>query len=655
MQQQPPLLPPSYSTPPPPSTRKGNNNNNNRGQPPYYHQQGRPSFNNNAQSGGVGASSSDTTNNINLFHQQYQQSTQAGAAAASALTATLLNQHQAPQPSGGDHNGGSVPWYSSYQPPSVDQRLAVSRAMAAGMHGGSVGAASMANGGVGGNGGSTPGAGATQPGMFNTPNLPFYTAPRQQQGQSYQQKPLRHHNASNPYQRHQPNHRNQRGKGRGGGSSGSGRGGFKGSNQNRTQQQQSKSEEGSTGTGGDSVKTSSEDATSTTGLRCVACNITFNNEPAMKTHLAAHVKCPDCSFTASPGHVSNHRKTAHGPNSKPSANTETSSATSKTASQSTSQTKEHEDDDEEDDGSEDEEAVYLRNKATQAQPKSTSKYGIATPSLAMYERHPLTPTFKTEEDIKNWIAERRKNWPTAENIQRKEEERQEMIAKGQIPPGDAQAGNNKKNATRQQRQQLGKKRANESQTDPKNDADQTTAAKKPKTDAADATARSGSGLVAYASSSDEQSEAEDESKSQAQDQPQALEAGESDNEDMDPVRDAVTSKDPTSMGKILLPGDRPVNRRHCKYFARGKCTRGDKCTFIHDPSMVKNTPIPSKKKETFRNRKSLLEMLLASEIKEEKNKLLEALRYIVENNFFDKIEPIGPLVQEIKPPSTVSQ
>jgi hypothetical protein len=38
---------------------------------------------------------------------------------------------------------------------------------------------------------------------------------------------------------------------------------------------------------------------------------------------------------------------------------------------------------------------------------------------------------------------------------------------------------------------------------------------------------------------------------------------------------------------------------------------------------------------------------LSGEIKDEKNKLLEAMRYIVENNFFDKQEPSGTLVEEV--------
>ncbi|KAF9973818.1 hypothetical protein BGZ73_002928 [Actinomortierella ambigua] len=600
-------------------------------------------------------------------------STQAGAAAASALTATLLQQQPVSgTPSRAAHANG-VPWYSSYQTPSGDQRLAVSRAMATGMHDSGAGAAASITGGAG-----VPGSIGTLPGLANIPHLPFHTTARQ--SWNHQQNNTNNH--AHPYRHPHNNNRNQRGNGktRGGG----GRGGSKAPHLRRTQPQQQQQDKN----GGDGEVTKAEAAPSEEGapspsaaLHCSACNITFNNEPAMKTHLAAHIKCPDCSFTASPGHVSNHRKTVHGPASSkasaaPTQEDNASSMASSKASSLTAATQhdrvgagaaggggENDDDDDEEDD-EDEESAYLKKKAqssaSAASSKAASKYSVATPSLAMYERHPLTPTFKTEEDIKNWIAERRKHWPSAENVKRKEEERQEMIAKGQIVPGDARGG--KKNQTRQQKQQQqhhGKKRPNDRPAE----GAQETGIKKAKTeegDAASSSLTSTSGLVAYASStSDDDEEENEDDKAEKKEttllpplsSAAALDEGESDNEDMDPVRDAITSKDPSSMGKIRLPSDRPVNTRHCKYFARGKCTRGDKCTFIHDASMVKKAPVASNKKETFRTRKSLLEMLLSSEIKDEKNKLLEALRYIVENNFFDKAEPAGPLVQEVPPSS----
>lgn len=78
----------------------------------------------------------------------------------------------------------------------------------------------------------------------------------------------------------------------------------------------------------------------------------------------------------------------------------------------------------------------------------------------------------------------------------------------------------------------------------------------------------------------------------------------SDSEDdiMDPEKDAVSSKDPSAMGKILLPEDRP--KRRCKYFAMGKCNKGDQCNFSHEkPEQKPKQPKPA---PTFKKRPNLL-------------------------------------------------
>lgn len=68
-------------------------------------------------------------------------------------------------------------------------------------------------------------------------------------------------------------------------------------------------------------------------------------------------------------------------------------------------------------------------------------------------------------------------------------------------------------------------------------------------------------------------------------------AEEDDDEVMDPEKDAVTSKDPSSIGKITLPDERkkPKPGRRCKFFMQGRCKRGSNCPFVHDPATVSIT------------------------------------------------------------------
>jgi hypothetical protein len=78
----------------------------------------------------------------------------------------------------------------------------------------------------------------------------------------------------------------------------------------------------------------------------------------------------------------------------------------------------------------------------------------------------------------------------------------------------------------------------------------------------------------------------------------------SDSEDdmMDPEKDAISSKDPSAMGRILLPEDRP--KRKCRYFMMGKCNKGDQCGFSHEkPEPKPKQPRPA---PTYKKRPNLL-------------------------------------------------
>ncbi|KAI9254687.1 hypothetical protein EDC94DRAFT_618124 [Helicostylum pulchrum] len=205
---------------------------------------------------------------------------------------------------------------------------------------------------------------------------------------------------------------------------------------------------------------------------------------------------------------------------------------------------------------------------------------------------PNAPRIQTPEELQAWIEARKKNWPSKDNVERKKLEEEEKEARGEI-------SNKKRAANKKRDQQIAKKQ----KLDEKKNS-----------------------LVAqYDSDSD------------------------SENDVMDPEKDAISSKDPSSMGKILLPEDKP--KRRCKYFMSGKCSKGDQCDFSHQKPEPK--PKQPKPAPTFKKRPNLLFKLLEKEIKQENNVILQCLRYIVDNDYFGKgtkslIEPSEKLAEHNK-------
>ncbi|KAF9124603.1 hypothetical protein BGW39_008089 [Mortierella sp. 14UC] len=585
-------LPPSYNTPLPPSKSRQNQNGNRR--------QPNNRFNNNNNQHSRGHSNQHN-NPLTQYQAQYQSSTQMGAAAASAAAAALShfgynasgsapgafsttmsssvpinnnappkpfqqpNTNAAPAPPSNvlDTGAPQAEWFSNYQAPTIQQRMAVTMA---------TNVANLAGGPMGG-----------QPYPHGGPH-----------GRNNFQRGGHH-------QQHQRGGRNQRGnRNQQGGGMPRQQHPIQRQNQNQqNQNQQSKQHQQNKGPAAASTDVEME----ASGFHCDACDVTFHEEAKLRTHIAAHRSCPDCEYKASPSLVAEHRKLTHkrsdqdGGAGSSSGPTTLSSMMASSASAAA--------------------GWGNSNGSNQNKPHQKSK-PVAVDSELI---HPLAPTLNTPEDIAAWIAQRRKAWPTESNIQKKEQERQEMIAKGQIVEDSTS------NKDRNGRDRRGNNNKRDRQgKDASTSRDQK--AKRPKTD--DSTA--------------------------AADAPPSTEPSEEDDDDdvMDPIRDAVSSKDPTVIKdakthdeNIAQPGR---SWKKCRYFIRGTCNRGDKCPYIHDTAAAakaqKNNQ-SSNKKDEFRSRPSLLKMLLSGEIKDEKNKLLEAMRYIVENNFFDKQEPTGALVEEV--------
>ncbi|KAG0046098.1 hypothetical protein BGZ83_008709 [Gryganskiella cystojenkinii] len=395
-----------------------------------------------------------------------------------------------------------------------------------------------------------------------------------------------------------------------------------GSHNNRQDHKQSKQNIQTT----DTASTTEQDDSADSGFHCDACDVTFHEEAKLKVHIVAHRSCPDCAYKASPSLVSEHRKLTHGANSKDNES-ETATAgggTTKSSSLSEAQAT----------GSS---RPVSSSSLSSARPAAASK-----PSIKPELLHPLTPTLNTPEDIAAWIALRRKQWPTESNIQKKEQERQEMIAKGQIVDTPAKGKFDNKNKNKNQKQMTWKQRQEEARAQKKAKLEENAAG----TTSESTTSTSTDVIMTEPSTSaTEPKESNGEGNEGDED------------EDMDPVQDAITSKDPSAMGKVLLPTERAQRpKRACRYFLKGTCHKGDKCTWSHDVALaakVQKSVQASVKTEVFRTRPSLLQMLLSGEIKQEKNVLLEAMRYIVDSNFFERQEPTGSLVQEIDEGTTV--
>ncbi|KAI7890096.1 uncharacterized protein EV154DRAFT_512453 [Mucor mucedo] len=157
------------------------------------------------------------------------------------------------------------------------------------------------------------------------------------------------------------------------------------------------------------------------------------------------------------------------------------------------------------------------------------------------------PRIETPEELEAWIAARKKNWPSKDNVARKEQEDAEKEARGEI-------STKKRVANKRKEQQNVKKQKLEE--------------------------KKNSLVAQYDSDSD------------------------SENDIMDLEKDAVSSKDPSAVGKILLPEDRP--KRKCKYFLVDKCSKGDECEFSHEKPESKQKQKHPKAAPTFRKKPNLL-------------------------------------------------
>lgn len=157
------------------------------------------------------------------------------------------------------------------------------------------------------------------------------------------------------------------------------------------------------------------------------------------------------------------------------------------------------------------------------------------------------PRIETPEELEAWIAARKKKWPSKVNVERKEQEDAEKEARGELPTNRKRKPNNNKREPIKKKQKVVAENTLIAQYDSNSDSDDA----------------------------------------------------------VDMEKDAISSKDPSVMGKILLPEDRP--KRRCKYFMSGNCKRGDECGFSHEkPEPKLKQPKQPRAAPTFKKRPNLL-------------------------------------------------
>ncbi|KAI9273056.1 hypothetical protein BDA99DRAFT_499904 [Phascolomyces articulosus] len=158
---------------------------------------------------------------------------------------------------------------------------------------------------------------------------------------------------------------------------------------------------------------------------------------------------------------------------------------------------------------------------------------------------PNAPKIDTPEALAAWIEARKKNWPSKANMERKKQEIEDRKARGQLP-----SSSNKNNK---------KRKRDEEKSEPKKEGVL-------------------GALGDYGSEDDLDEDEEDKDVQNDKND---------DDESVDMERDAVTSKDPSSMGKITLPEKPHRAGPRCRAFMKGSCKFGNKCRYVHEKPQVR--------------------------------------------------------------------
>ncbi|KAI9145138.1 hypothetical protein BKA69DRAFT_1122063 [Paraphysoderma sedebokerense] len=277
-------------------------------------------------------------------------------------------------------------------------------------------------------------------------------------------------------------------------------------------------------------------------FNCEPCSKSFKVRSQLLAHLKTHVKCSECEFEASGRVVTSHKEEEHG----------------------------------------------------------LSKDGRPVETVQIKIK------LDTPEEIAKWREERKRNYPTDKNIEKKKTEEQKRIERGELPRQDGKkrknkfdrsgSGSDKRRKVNEIQDEV--QRQPESQPIPTALASISTYADSPKTPNSDS------------------------------------------DSDIDPERDAISSKPPSELQSKMTEESAKKNTRICKHWRKtGNCRFGENCKFRHDPG-VKSTQSSSSSNQStsttlLHRRPPLLQSLLQKEIRIEKSQLLQCIRFILRNQFFE--------------------
>jgi len=324
---------------------------------------------------------------------------------------------------------------------------------------------------------------------------------------------------------------------------------------------------------------------------CDTCTVSFPNQKALQAHLNSHIKCSKCPFTASKRVVSAHFKANHG---------EYAGRGLKTIS------------------------IQMPGN------RSIQKFKICVGN------HP--------DDIQAWREERKRRFPTRDNLKKKMDKCKRNRDEGAVGFGALRNDNGTGTGTGNDEGK--KQRMN-------GDAVASIVAEK-----SDVPVSSISNLIAgYGSSSDE-------------DEVEKKDGTGTSTQKLDAVVDIQKCKEVSMQTNSTATGNDPSSTfktKFCRYFLRnGTCKNGDECTYIHDMAKreaYKTNAGIKKQKQSQRDRarneaqkemnvittgrtkgraghgaapQTLLRKLLQNDIRRERSLALQLLRYVVDCNYLQE-------------------